>query len=175
MRSQTRCKTLLGHGTQRGAFIGVAGRETWQNRLACSWAISAAQGNLNRIRRRFRKIGKEFLHRRARFERVVRRHLAPVRISDEPSFGNCQQRIMRRMILWVSKIDGVRTDDGNILVVSEVEQRAFDTTFFIKLMPLQFDIKSIAERFAQRYEPVTRKITLSIAQSPVDQSIRPAR
>ena len=75
---------------------------------------------------------------------------ATIVLDDVTSVGNAQKRIVCFMVSPRCEITLVRRDDRKMPAVGEFKKLVFDVNFFGETVPLQLDIKPIAEDLLER-------------------------
>ena len=127
-----------------------AGEERREDRLALQWPVSATARDLDGVVQRLGQIGEQRPHLRAGLEVMLGAQAAPLVDGDIASLGDADQRVMRLEILLRGEIRFVGRDDGQVEVVSKLEQLRLDRPLLRQAVALKLDIEPVAEDASQR-------------------------
>ena len=150
---------------------GSAVHELRQDGRARLWAIGAAPGNLDGVLDRLRQVGEKLGHGPTALEIVLRAQPSPLINGDVAALGDTDQRVMRLEIVRAFEIGLVGGDDGQLRVISEIEQERLDNPLLLKPVPLDFDIEPIAEDALERVEGRLGEAEIVGGERAVDHSL----
>ena len=120
-----------------------------QDRRACLGPKGRALGNLDARGQCLRQVGKKRCHFGTRFEPVLRRQLAAIRVRDRTAFGDADQGIVRFVVIDRAKVWLVGRNERDIPRIGKVEQMRFDRALCRKSVALQLDVQPITEELQQ--------------------------
>ena len=126
-------------------------RKARQDGLARHRSECAALGDLDRGGERFRNVGEQNRHFRARLEAMIRRKLLAIGLGDQTPAGDAQQRIVGFVVIRRSEVGLVGGDERKAFRIGKIDQTSFDTAFLLDAVALQFDIKAVAEQACQPF------------------------
>ena len=82
---------------------------------------------------------------------------------------------MRLEILLRGEIGFVGRDDGQVEVVSELEQLRLDRPLLRQAVALKLDIEPVAEDRVQRFDPRAGKLGITLGERRIDWRLRGRR
>ena len=126
-----------------------ANREARQDRLAHGRPERAALGDLDGRGQRFRHVGEQHRHFRARLEAVIRGELIAIGFGDEASAGDAEQRVMGFVIVRGREIGLIGRDQRKSFGIGEIDQPGLGAAFLLDAVALQLDIEPVAEQARQ--------------------------
>ena len=137
-------------------------------------AVAAAAGDLNGILDRLGQVGEQLRHLARALEIMLRAQAPPLVDRDIASLGDADQRVMRFEIVGGREVRLVGGDDGQMVVVGEVEEQGLGRPLLRQPVPLQFDIEAVAEDTFERIERGFGKPEIVGGDSAVDYPVRAA-
>ncbi len=152
----------------------VAGDEARQNGLSPLGAKRAPHCDFDRVCERLRQIGEKRSHFVFALEIVLRARPATVVFDDVAPVGDAEQRVVRLVVGPRREIAFVRRHDRQVAIIGELEKLGLHVGFFGKPMPLQLDVKPVAEDLLERLQPLDRLIALPASERAVDRPLRAA-
>ena len=152
VRGDPALKPIFGQLPQQSRLVGrgcaVRGKAR-QDRRACLGSKGRALGNLDARGQCLRQVGKKRCHFGTRFEPVLRRQLAAIRVRDRTAFGDADQGIVRFVVIDRAKVWLVGRNERDIPRIGKVEQMRFDRALCRKSVALQLDVQPITEELQQ--------------------------
>ena len=126
---------------QFGQFITFG--KSRQNGLVFGRPESAALGNLDRVLKRLRQIGKQRHHFFGGFQPVVWRKPAPVFFIEVAPLGNANERIMGAIIVFGSKIGLIGCHKRQVAGIGQFHESVFNIRRRTIGIALQFNVKTV--------------------------------
>ncbi len=165
-----RALAQFGRLIERAAAL--ARREARQDRLMGVRAEGAAFGDFDGRGQRLRQVGKLRDHVGAALETMLGRELAAVGFTDQPAFGDADQRVVRFMVGRGREERLVGGDQRQAFGIGQVDQHRLADAFATGAVPLQFDIEPAVEQALQRLKARAGEMALAGRDRGVE---RPAR
>ena len=136
--------------------------------------VGAAARDLDGVLQRLGQISEQRPHLRTGLEVMLGAQAAPVVDRDVASLGDADQRVMRLEILLRGEIGFVGRDDGQVEVISELEQLRLDRPLLRQAVALKLDIEPVAEDRVQRLEPRAGELGIALGERHVDRPFEAA-
>ena len=111
-----------------------------QQRINILQDIIAAFGDIDRIGRRFRQIGKQRHHFGRGFQTLVGRIFFPIVISHIFAFGDTNQSIVRFIHIGIKEKSFVGRYQRDIVLISQINKVVFGFGFFFRTYTGNFHI-----------------------------------
>ena len=108
-------------------------------------AEGAAAGDLDGVLDRLGQIGEQLGHLPRALEIMLGAQTPPLVHRDIASFGDADQRVMRLEIIGAREVRLVGSDDRQMVVVGEIEQKRLCRPLLRQPMPLELHIEPVAE------------------------------
>ncbi len=152
-----------------------AWNEARQDRLARTRPERAALGDLDRVLNRLRQIGEQRRHFALRLEVMIGREATPVVFGDVAPFRDAQKRVVRVENIAVREVGFVCGDEGRAIVVGPAQELGLDRALSRQAVPLDLDIKALAEDRRERGQALTGERRISGGERFVRRAVGAAR